>query len=49
MFSSQTSPTAAPQVVQGTDSVCFEVRSLLFTRKIIRRPHNGKMLNFEHF
>ena len=29
--SSQTSPTAAPQVVQGTDSICFGVSSLDFT------------------
>jgi hypothetical protein len=29
--SSQTSPMAAPQVAQSTDSICFGVSSLLFT------------------
>jgi hypothetical protein len=29
--SSQASPTAAPQVVQGTDSICFGVSSFVFT------------------
>ena len=31
MCSSQTSPIAAPHVVQGTDNICFEVSSLVFT------------------
>ena len=29
--SSHTSPTAAPQVVQGTDNICFGVSSVDFT------------------
>jgi hypothetical protein len=31
VFSSHTSPMAAPQVVQGTANICFAVRSLVFT------------------
>ena len=37
VFSSQTSPTAAPQVVHGTESICFTVRSLVFTYCILHR------------
>ena len=30
-WSSQTSPTAAPQVVHGTENICLAVSSLVFT------------------
>jgi hypothetical protein len=37
--SSQTSPTAAAQVVQGTDNICLGVSSLAFTIASCNVPH----------
>ena len=40
--SSQASPIAAPQVLQGTDNICFGVSSLLFTVTLCNVPADGK-------
>lgn len=50
MFNSHTSPTAAPQVGQDTAKSCFAVRSLAFTRCIMRPFSWGRcsiLLTFE--
>jgi hypothetical protein len=47
--SSHTSPTAAPHVVQGTDSICLGVSSLAFTTIGILHSAAGIMFNNAQF